>query len=121
MIGAVLPPIAIKIPFVWGFSGVPVQVVICTKLCEYSPGPEVTPMQTFSGNPINAPQATGEGVVINSGHLSGHEATATLPGNSAFSIPADAQAPVDNLSRNIVAQIKVTSIDVTENDARQRT
>lgn len=83
-------------------------------------------MQTFSGGSVNAPLATGEGVVTGSAHVQGHEATMAFPAmdktgqiNSAASVQGDAQAAIENLSSGLASQIRPTAIDITENDAKR--
>nr|CAA6802319.1 MAG: Unknown protein [uncultured Thiotrichaceae bacterium] len=81
-------------------------------------------MQTFLGNPGQATPATGEGNVVNSGHLQGAEAIVAFPAmdkaaqtNPATLIQSDAQASVENLSSATAMQVRATSVSEAENDA----
>ncbi len=79
-------------------------------------------MQTFSGNPLNVPHVTGEGVVTSSASLQGHEAIVAFPAmNKAGQIGSAAiiQSSVENVATGIAMQVRATPIEATENDAER--
>lgn len=84
-------------------------------------------MHSFPENPAHQPLVAGENAVNSPAHLQGYEAAAaTFPAttksaqtDSATSLQGDVQSAVENLSKGIVAQVMVTSVEVAENDTKK--
>lgn len=74
-------------------------------------------MHSYLGSPTNQTPVINEGTAQSLSHLQGYEANATFPANSQNVAQGAAPAPasVENVARGLMAQIKVTSVDVTEN------